>query len=65
MCPTIRKEGLRGAILYYDGQQNDARLVLVVALTAIREGAKVCLSGLIIESSEVSSVPTIRSALGL
>lgn len=40
ICPTIRKEGLRGAMLYYDGQQNDARLVLVVALTAIRYGAK-------------------------
>ncbi|CAI2354259.1 unnamed protein product [Caenorhabditis sp. 36 PRJEB53466] len=40
ICPTIRKEGLRGAILYYDGQQNDARLVLAVALTAIRNGAK-------------------------
>ncbi|ULT91212.1 hypothetical protein L3Y34_009071 [Caenorhabditis briggsae] len=40
ICPTIRKEGLRGAMLYYDGQQNDARLVLVVALTAIRCGAK-------------------------
>ncbi|EFP05986.1 hypothetical protein CRE_04925 [Caenorhabditis remanei] len=40
ICPTIKKEGLRGAMLYYDGQQNDARLVLVVALTAIRYGAK-------------------------
>ncbi|EGT34046.1 hypothetical protein CAEBREN_24119 [Caenorhabditis brenneri] len=40
ICPTIKKEGLRGAMLYYDGQQNDARLVIVVALTAIRYGAK-------------------------
>uniref|UniRef100_A0A1I7U8F5 Glycerol-3-phosphate dehydrogenase n=1 Tax=Caenorhabditis tropicalis TaxID=1561998 RepID=A0A1I7U8F5_9PELO len=40
ICPTIKKEGLRGGMIYYDGQQNDARLVIVVALTAIRYGAK-------------------------
>ena len=32
-------QGLKGAIIYYDGQMNDARLSLVVALTATQQGA--------------------------
>ena len=37
--PMIRGEGLRGGVLYYDGQFNDARMNLALALSAIRLGA--------------------------
>lgn len=33
------QQGLKGAIIYYDGQMNDARMSLVVALTATQQGA--------------------------
>jgi glycerol-3-phosphate dehydrogenase len=39
--PMIRGEGLKGGVLYYDGQFNDARLNLALALTAIEQGAAV------------------------
>ncbi len=39
--PMIRAEGLRGGVLYYDGQFNDARMNLALALTALEEGAVV------------------------
>jgi glycerol-3-phosphate dehydrogenase len=31
--PMLKKESLKGAIVYYDGQHNDARMCLSVALT--------------------------------
>ncbi len=37
--PTIRKEGLRGGTIYYDGQFDDARLLLNLARTASHQGA--------------------------
>ena len=39
MEPTIRPEGLEGALLYYDGLTDDARLTLEVAKAAARAGA--------------------------
>jgi len=39
MFPMIKSDKLRGAIIYYDGQQDDARMNLTIALTAIRKGA--------------------------
>jgi glycerol-3-phosphate dehydrogenase len=39
--PTIEREGLRGGIVYHDGQFDDARLVIELAKTASREGATV------------------------
>ena len=41
--PTVRPEGLRGGILYFDGQFDDARLAVALARTAIDHGA-VCLN---------------------
>ena len=38
-CPMIRSEGLKGGVLYYDGQFNDARMNLALALTAQEQGA--------------------------
>lgn len=39
--PMLRKDELVGAIVYYDGQSNDARMNLALALTAIQQGAVV------------------------
>lgn len=37
--PTIRKEGLKGGIVYHDGQFDDARLAVNIAQTAVENGA--------------------------
>jgi len=37
--PTIAKQGLKGAVIYYDGQMNDSRVNVTLALTAASKGA--------------------------
>ena len=37
--PTIEPEGLRGGVIYYDGQFDDARLAITLARTAADQGA--------------------------
>ncbi len=37
--PTLEKKHLRGAIMYYDGQFDDARLAMTLAHTAAEQGA--------------------------
>ena len=37
--PTIKTEGLRGGVVYYDGQFDDARLLINLAATAAEQGA--------------------------
>src|SRR5690606_9049753 len=37
--PTIETEGLRGGVVYHDGQFDDARLLIHLALTAAEQGA--------------------------
>jgi glycerol-3-phosphate dehydrogenase len=37
--PTIRTEGLRGGVVYYDGQFDDARLLINLMQTAVERGA--------------------------
>jgi glycerol-3-phosphate dehydrogenase len=37
--PTIKKEGLRGGVVYYDGQFDDTRLLINLAQTAAQQGA--------------------------
>ncbi len=37
--PTIETEGLRGGVVYHDGQFDDARLVINLAQTAVEQGA--------------------------
>jgi len=37
--PTIKTEGLRGGVIYYDGQFDDARLLINLAATAAEQGA--------------------------
>ena len=36
--PMLKGEGLKGGVLYYDGQFNDARMNLALALTALEQG---------------------------
>jgi glycerol-3-phosphate dehydrogenase len=38
-APTLEAEGLRGGVLYHDGQFDDARLAINLAQTAASEGA--------------------------
>src|SRR4030095_14795076 len=37
--PTLKTEGLRGGVIYYDGQFDDARLLINLAATAVEQGA--------------------------
>src|ERR1700731_2504665 len=37
--PTLERDGLRGGVLYYDGQFDDARLLIHLAQTAEEQGA--------------------------
>ncbi|KAK2857082.1 hypothetical protein Q5P01_005817 [Channa striata] len=39
LFPMLKKDKLVGAIVYYDGQHNDARMNLAIALSAARYGA--------------------------
>ncbi len=40
--PALRRNGLRGAIAYHDGQFDDSRVALALARSAIDRGAVVC-----------------------
>lgn len=37
--PTLKPEGLRGGVIYYDGQFDDSRLLVHLAVTAVDQGA--------------------------
>lgn len=39
--PTIKQEGLRGGVVYHDGQFDDARLALNIAQTCDEKGVAV------------------------
>jgi glycerol-3-phosphate dehydrogenase len=39
LIPTVERRGLRGGVLYYDGQFDDARLSIALAQTASGKGA--------------------------
>jgi glycerol-3-phosphate dehydrogenase len=39
MLPTIKTEGLRGGVIYFDGQFDDSRLLIHLAATAAEHGA--------------------------
>lgn len=39
--PTLKTEGLRGGVVYYDGQFDDSRLLINLAETAAEQGAAV------------------------
>jgi FAD dependent oxidoreductase len=39
--PMLKADGLKGAVVYYDGMHNDTRMNLMIALTACQHGAAV------------------------
>ncbi|MBX9686147.1 MAG: glycerol-3-phosphate dehydrogenase/oxidase, partial [Candidatus Obscuribacterales bacterium] len=41
-CPGLKREGLKGGLLYYDCQTDDARHTLELVLAASAQGAQVC-----------------------
>jgi len=41
LAPTLDPDGLRGGVLYHDGQFDDARLAIHLAMTAVDQGATV------------------------
>ena len=41
LFPMLKSDALKGAIVYYDGQHNDARMNVAIALTAARYGCTV------------------------
>ncbi|GAB6028310.1 glycerol-3-phosphate dehydrogenase [Chamberlinius hualienensis] len=41
LFPMLKKSKLCGALVYYDGQHNDARMNIAIALTAARMGAAI------------------------
>lgn len=41
LAPTLDPEGLKGGVIYHDGQFDDARLAISIAQTAVQQGAVV------------------------
>ena len=41
LLPTIRQDGLRGGVMYHDGQFDDTRLLIHLMMTAAEHGATV------------------------
>lgn len=39
--PTLKEDDLKGGVVYYDGQHNDTRMNLLIALTACQAGATI------------------------
>jgi glycerol-3-phosphate dehydrogenase len=58
--PTVRTQGLRGGVQYWDGQFNDARLALALARTAAARGALLvnycAATGLLYENGKISGL---------
>ena len=64
MTPTLRRDGLDGALLAYDGQLiDDARLVVAVARTAAQHGARI-LTRVRAEEATGSSVRLVDELTG-
>uniref|UniRef100_A0A0B7B8B2 glycerol-3-phosphate dehydrogenase n=3 Tax=Arion vulgaris TaxID=1028688 RepID=A0A0B7B8B2_9EUPU len=49
LFPMLKKDKLKAALVYYDGQHDDARMAISLAVTAIRYGAQ-CLNYTRVES---------------
>ncbi len=66
--PTIETDGLRGGVIYYDGQFDDARLAINMAATAAAEGAVLVnymrVAGLVMEDDCVAGVRAIDEESG-
>jgi len=66
LAPTLDADGLRGSVVYHDGQFDDARLAMHLAMTAADKGAVIInyckVKGLIKEEGAVTGV-YIRDSL--
>lgn len=66
--PMLHAEGLKAGVLYYDGQFNDARMSVCIALTAAQHGAvianHVCVTDFIKEEGKVVGVKVNDSESG-
>jgi len=66
--PGVKSEGLKGGVLYYDGQFHDARMALALALTAEQNGAvitnHVAVTNLIKEDDKLTGVELTDSLSG-
>ncbi|MBS1599433.1 MAG: glycerol-3-phosphate dehydrogenase/oxidase [Bacteroidetes bacterium] len=62
LAPTLGAEGLRGGVVYHDGQFDDARLAIHLAMTASDEGATMLnyfkVTGLIKKNKKIAGVYT-------
>ena len=60
LIPNVKKDGLWGGVIYQDGQFDDARMAVSIALTADREGANLInyfsVDGLIKENNLITGV---------
>jgi len=60
LAPTLDAEGLRGSVVYHDGQFDDSRLAIHLALTAADQGATIInyckVTGLIKKNGIISGV---------
>lgn len=65
--PMLKKKGLRGGVLYYDGQFDDARMNIIIALTADQQGAAIAnhveVTSLNKEDGRISGA-TLRDTIG-
>ncbi len=68
LAPTLDAEGLRGSVIYHDGQFDDARLAIHLALTAIEQGATTInyckVTSLIKKNASIKGVEAIDSING-
>jgi glycerol-3-phosphate dehydrogenase len=66
--PMLKAEGLRGGVMYYDGQFDDARMNVTLALTASDQGADVAnhvaVTGLVKEGGTIVGVELEDRLLG-
>ncbi len=69
LIPTIETEGLRGGVIYYDGQFDDARLLINMAQTAEEQGAVLLnyveVTGLVKENDLVRGVTAVDRETGV
>ncbi|MCK4535732.1 MAG: FAD-dependent oxidoreductase [Desulfuromonadales bacterium] len=66
--PTLKAEGLKAGVLYYDGQFHDARMALSLALTAEQHGAvitnHVAVTGLFKDAGKIAGAELTDSLSG-
>ncbi len=60
--PTLKREGLRGGVVYFDGQFDDSRLLIHLAMTATEHGATL-LNYMQVTGLERGSEGTIETVL--